>query len=40
VERCGPHLLKGYIDRFAPRENAYDFSLPVWLQICTKALEL
>jgi hypothetical protein len=40
VTELGPHLLKGHIDRFAPGENAHDFSLPVWLQICSKALEL
>lgn len=30
-------LLKGHIDRFAPGENAYDFSLECWITLCRKA---
>jgi len=28
VEWAGPDLLKGYIDRFAPGDDAHEFSLP------------
>ena len=35
-----PGLIKGYIDRFAPNENAHDLSLEVWLEICVNALRL
>lgn len=37
VEVVEPGLLKGYIDRFAPYENAPDLSLNVWLEICANA---
>ena len=30
-------LLKGYIDRFAPGENAHDLSFDVWIRICVHA---
>jgi hypothetical protein len=33
-------LLKGYIDRFAPDENAHDFSFAAWVRICVHALLL
>lgn len=33
-------LLKGYIDRFAPSENAHDFSFEVWTRICVHAFLL
>jgi hypothetical protein len=32
-----PGLLKGYIDRFAPNENAHDLSLEVWCELCANA---
>jgi hypothetical protein len=35
-----PGLLKGYVDRFAPNENAHDLSLDIWLEICVNAYEL
>lgn len=35
-----PGLLKGYIDRFAPEENAHDFSFDGWLQVCANACVL
>ena len=35
-----PGLLKGYIDRFAPDENAHDFSFDGWLRVCTNACVL
>jgi hypothetical protein len=35
-----PGLLKGYIDRFAPHENAYDLSLEGWLDACVNAYQL
>jgi hypothetical protein len=30
-------LLKGYIDRFAPNDNAYDFSFNEWVKLCVNA---
>jgi hypothetical protein len=30
-------LLKGYIDRFAPNDNAYDFSFAEWVKLCVNA---
>jgi len=30
-------LLKGYIDRFAPNDNAYDFSFAAWVKLCVNA---
>jgi hypothetical protein len=38
IVRIGPGLLKGYIDRFAPGENAHDFSFEGWLAVCRSAL--
>ncbi len=35
-----PGLLKGYIDRFAPMDNAHDLSLEVWLELCANAWEI
>jgi hypothetical protein len=32
-----PGLLRGYIDRFAPNENAHDLSLEVWTTVCEAA---
>lgn len=40
VEWAGPHLLKGYIDRFAPGEDAHDLSLDCWVAICRAAERL
>ncbi len=40
VDRVMPGLLRGYIDRFAPYENAHDLSLEVWLSICVNAFLL
>jgi len=37
VERIGEGLLKGYIDRFAPGENAHDLSLGGWIALCRAA---
>jgi hypothetical protein len=37
IMTIAPGLLKGYIDRFAPGENAYDFSLNCWVTICRNA---
>lgn len=34
VMRLSDGLLKGYIDRFAPGENAHDFSFDCWIEIC------
>ncbi len=40
VEVVIPGLLKGFIDRFAPYEDAPDMSLDVWLEICVNAYQL
>ena len=40
VERVATGLLKGYIDRFAPAENAHALSLDCWVTICRSALKL
>jgi hypothetical protein len=40
VEWAGPGLLKAYIDRFAPGENAHDLSLGCWTTICREAYRL
>jgi len=34
VEGLLPGLLRGYIDRFAPSENAHELSVPVWTAVC------
>jgi hypothetical protein len=40
VEVVMPGLLKGYIDRFAPDDNAHDFSFDGWLRVCSNACVL
>jgi hypothetical protein len=40
VEQIIPGLLKGYIDRFAPYENAHDLSFDLWLKLCVNAWQL
>jgi hypothetical protein len=35
-----PGLLKGYIDRFAPDDNAHDLSFDGWLRVCANACVL
>lgn len=40
VEVVMPGLLKGYIDRFAPEDNAHDFSFEGWLRVCANACVL
>src|SRR6185437_10677585 len=40
VEVLRPGLLKGYIDRFAPAENAHDLSFAGWLKVCANAVVL
>jgi hypothetical protein len=37
VEVVMPGLLKGYIDRFAPDDNAHDLSFDGWLRVCANA---
>jgi hypothetical protein len=37
VEVLLPGLLRGYIDRFAPSENAHELSMPVWTSVCEAA---
>ncbi|MBN8905072.1 MAG: hypothetical protein J0H99_00275, partial [Rhodospirillales bacterium] len=40
VERRAPGFLVGYVERFAPGENAHDFLAPQWLAICRAAVAL
>jgi hypothetical protein len=40
VEVVMPGLLKGFLDRFAPYENAYDLSFESWLEVCANAWRL
>jgi hypothetical protein len=40
VEVLGDGLLKGYIDRFAPGDNAHDLSLDCWIELCRRALAI
>ena len=40
VEQVTPGLLKGYMDRFAPGENAHDLSLDAWVALCRNAYRL
>jgi hypothetical protein len=40
VEALMPGLLKGYIDRFAPEDNAHDLSFDGWLHLCANAYAL
>ena len=40
VEVVMPGLLKGYIDRFAPGEDAHDLSFDGWLRVCANAYVL
>ena len=37
VEILLPGLLRGYVDRFAPNDNAHDISLPAWTALCHAA---
>lgn len=37
VERLSPNLLKGYMKRFAPGEDAHDFDVDCWVDICRAA---
>jgi hypothetical protein len=40
VEVLANGLLRGYVDRFAPPENAHDLSLTAWLRVCLNAYQL
>jgi hypothetical protein len=40
VTPCAPGLLMGYVDRFAPGEDAQDFLLDQWVAVCRAALRL
>ena len=40
VQVLGPRLMKGYIDRFAPEDNAHDLSFDGWLRVCANACVL
>ena len=40
VEQLEPGLLKGYMDRFAPGENAHDLSLDCWVSVCRNAYRI
>ena len=37
VEMLLPGLLRGYVDRFAPAENAHELSLTAWTAVCEAA---
>ena len=37
VREIAPGLLKGYVDRFAPGENAHDLSFTAWIEVCRNA---
>ena len=37
VEVLLPGLMRGYVDRFAPYNNAPDISLPAWTELCAAA---
>ena len=39
LDDYGNGLFAGYIDRFAPGENAHDLSLGSWIHLCVNALE-
>jgi Flp pilus assembly protein TadD len=40
AEWAGPGLIRGYIDRFAPSENAHDLSFDCWVNLCREAWRL
>jgi hypothetical protein len=40
VEVLADGLYRGYIDRFAPSDNAHDLSLQSWLHVCSNAYRL
>jgi len=40
VEWIAEGLMKGYIDRFAPGEDAHDFALDSWIALCRRAAGL
>ncbi|HUB43881.1 MAG TPA: hypothetical protein VMB73_02750 [Acetobacteraceae bacterium] len=40
VEVLENGLFRGYVDRFAPPENAHDLSLNAWLRVCLNAWRL
>lgn len=40
VEILMDGLLKGYVDRFAPSDNAHDFSFEAWIRLCAHAFLL
>lgn len=40
VEMISEGLFKGYIDRFAPGDNAHDLSIDCWIELCRNALAL
>ena len=40
VEVLADGLLRGYVDRFAPADNAHDLSLNAWLRVCLNAWRL
>jgi hypothetical protein len=40
VEMIAPGLLRGYVDRFAPYDQAADFSFECWVSVCRAAFAL
>ena len=39
TEILGEGLIAGYVDRFAPGNNAHDLSLDAWVDVCQSAVE-
>jgi hypothetical protein len=37
VEILLPGLMRGYVDRFAPSENAHELSMEAWTAVCEAA---
>jgi hypothetical protein len=40
AEWIEPGLIKGFVDRFAPGENAHDLSIDCWVAVCQSAYRL
>jgi hypothetical protein len=40
VEARGPGFRVGYVDRFAPGDNAHDLMLSQWVKVCRETYRL
>jgi hypothetical protein len=40
VEMVGPHLIRGWVDRFAPYEDAHSINFTHWVDVCRGAYAL